>query len=60
MLASAERTVLLMDSSKGGRRALHRVAPMSDFDLLVTDSGLDPEVLAEMRSGPTRVEVAQL
>lgn len=60
MLASAERTVLLMDSSKAGRRALHRVAPMTEFDLLVTDSGLDPEVLAEMRSGPTRVQVAQL
>lgn len=59
-MAVAERSVLLMDSSKIGRRALHRVAPVADFDLVVTDSGVDREALAELRAGPTRVEVAQL
>ena len=59
-MQAADRSVLLMDSSKTGRRALHRVAPVSDFDILVTDSGMDTETLTELRSGPTRLEVAHL
>lgn len=58
MLRAAERSVLLMDSSKLGRRALHRLASLSDYDLLITDSGVDSETLGELRSGPTAVQVA--
>jgi DeoR/GlpR family transcriptional regulator of sugar metabolism len=57
MLASARQKVLLMDSSKLARTALHRLAPLGDFDLLVVDAGTDPAVLDELRSR-TKVEVA--
>jgi DeoR/GlpR family transcriptional regulator of sugar metabolism len=49
MLAAAARTVLLMDSGKVPRRALHQVRPLADYDALVIDDGLSDELLAELR-----------
>ncbi|SDP92246.1 transcriptional regulator, DeoR family [Actinopolyspora xinjiangensis] len=46
MLAAAASNVLLMDSSKMPRKALHRMAPLRDYDKLVVDDGVDPELLA--------------
>ncbi|GAB3144831.1 DeoR/GlpR family DNA-binding transcription regulator [Amycolatopsis stemonae] len=57
MLAAARQKVLLMDASKHGRTALHRLAPLSEFDLVVVDAATDPAVLDELRSR-TKVEVA--
>ncbi|MDR7301909.1 DeoR/GlpR family DNA-binding transcription regulator [Haloactinomyces albus] len=49
MLAAAETNVLLMDSSKMPRKALHRMAPLSDYDHLVVDDGADEELIAAAR-----------
>lgn len=49
MLAAAERSFLLMDSSKMPRKALHRMAPLADYDQLVVDDGIDDEFLAAAR-----------
>ncbi|WP_216213900.1 DeoR/GlpR family DNA-binding transcription regulator [Amycolatopsis aidingensis] len=54
MLASAETKVLLMDSSKMPRSALHRLAPVSDYDRLVVDSAVPSPLVEELRN---RVEV---
>lgn len=57
MLASAQNTVLLMDSSKMPRSALHRLAPVGDFDRLIVDSGAPEQLVEELRSR-TDVEIA--
>jgi DeoR/GlpR family transcriptional regulator of sugar metabolism len=57
MLDAAARRVLLMDSGKAPRRALHQLRPLSAFDDLVVDAGLTDELLLEMREH-TRVTVA--
>jgi DeoR/GlpR family transcriptional regulator of sugar metabolism len=49
MLDAAARSVLLMDSSKARRRALHQLRPLDDFDALVVDDGLGGELLTQMR-----------
>ncbi|MFI5613521.1 DeoR/GlpR family DNA-binding transcription regulator [Amycolatopsis sp. NPDC051903] len=54
MLASARRKVLLMDASKMERTALHRLAPLGDFDLLIVDEEIDAHLADELRS---RVEL---
>lgn len=39
-MASAEKTVLLADSSKFGRYAKYRVLALEELDLIITDAGL--------------------
>ncbi|MFD1832319.1 DeoR/GlpR family DNA-binding transcription regulator [Streptomyces desertarenae] len=52
-VAAARRVVLLADSGKFGRRHFARFADLSDVDLLVTDTGLDPDdARAIERQGP--------
>ena len=53
MLRSARQTVLLADHTKIGTVCLHRYGALTDIDLLVTDTGLDPELAAEIEAaGP--------
>ncbi|GAA1782594.1 MULTISPECIES: DeoR/GlpR family DNA-binding transcription regulator [Streptomonospora] len=54
MLAAAATKVLLMDSSKMPRTALHHLAPVDAYDRVIVDDGVDPVLLAELRD---RVEV---
>jgi DeoR/GlpR family transcriptional regulator of sugar metabolism len=58
MMEAAERRVLLMDGSKFRRPAVHRLAPVSAFDLVIVDAGTDPRHLAMLRSHGVDVEVA--
>lgn len=57
MLDAAATTVLLVDSGKVPRRALHRMRPVADFDALVVDDGVAEDVLLELREH-TAVTVA--
>ena len=41
-MASAQRVVVLADSSKVGEERTVRFADLSDVDVLVTDDGIDP------------------
>ncbi len=50
MLRQAARSVLMMDSSKFGRKSLARVCDVAETDAIVTDTGIGPrwrEALAE-------------
>ena len=57
MLDASARRVLLMDSRKAPRRALHQIRPLSAFDDLVVDAGVADDLLLEMREH-TRVTTA--
>ena len=43
MIRAARRVVIVADHSKFGRDAMMRVAPLSDIDEIITDSGLPAE-----------------
>jgi len=58
MVTSAHRVVALVDSSKLGRELTVRFAELADVDVVVTDSGADPEELAALRAGGVEVVVA--
>lgn len=49
MLSTAMTRVLMMDASKVGRAALHRFAPVGDFDHVLLAGQLDDEVVEAMR-----------
>ncbi|MEO3748163.1 DeoR/GlpR family DNA-binding transcription regulator [Plantactinospora sp. B5E13] len=58
MIRSAQRSVLMVDHTKLGRAALHRLAPLRDFNLVLTDARAPKETLAEMREHGVRYEIA--
>jgi len=60
MMASATKKILLVDHTKIGKVALHRLAELSDFDLVIVDSGVDPIYVEEMRSAHIPIEIAPM
>lgn len=58
MIASAERVVFLADHTKLGCVASAFVARLPQADLLITDDGADPKVLAELRNAGLEIQVA--
>jgi DeoR family fructose operon transcriptional repressor len=58
MLSSARRRILLTDHSKFGQVSTCKHADLSDIDLVITDSGIDPQVLIALRAIGVEVEQA--
>ena len=50
MVARAKRVAIIADSSKLGRHAFARVCPIERVDMLVTDSGADPQLVEKFRA----------
>jgi DeoR/GlpR family transcriptional regulator of sugar metabolism len=59
MMASSKRRVLLVDHTKFDKVALHKLAHLRDFDLVVTDTGTDSSELAKLRENSVTFEVAR-
>jgi DeoR/GlpR family transcriptional regulator of sugar metabolism len=60
MIAAAARRVLLVDHSKFGRVALHRLAQLRDFDLVVVDDGIDEPGLRQLRQAQVPFEIVPI
>lgn len=60
MMESATRRILLADHSKFGRVALHRLASLHDFDLIVVDAGVNEATLGELHDHKLPFKVASL
>jgi DeoR/GlpR family transcriptional regulator of sugar metabolism len=58
MMEAAARKILLADHSKFRRRATHVLAALTDFDVVIVDSGIDDRDLTAMREHGVHVEVA--
>jgi DeoR/GlpR family transcriptional regulator of sugar metabolism len=58
MAHSAERVVLLMDSTKFGMRSLAKIFDVHDVDILVTDQETSPAAVAEIQALGVDVHVA--
>jgi DeoR family galactitol utilization operon repressor len=56
MKARAEMTVLLADSSKFGKAGFIGVLPLSEMDLIITDSGLNDASAAELAAAGINIE----
>ncbi|MFE5593211.1 DeoR/GlpR family DNA-binding transcription regulator [Streptomyces sp. NPDC056549] len=51
----ASRVVVVTDSSKMGRRAFARICGLDRIDLLVTDTGITPETVAQLTEAGVKV-----
>jgi len=57
MVRASRRSVVVADATKLGEVEVARVCPVTDVDLLVTDSSADPDVLAELHGAGLAVDV---
>ena len=55
MIAAARRVVLLTDHTKIGTDHMARFGNLSDVEVLITDTGLDPELGAEIDASGVRL-----
>lgn len=58
MLQAASRSVIAADHSKLGKVALARICALSEAGLILTDSGADPQWIAQMKKLSVPVETA--
>ncbi len=58
MLQAAAKRYLLIDHSKLGKVALHKLFPLSEYDLVIVDRGAPAAALAELDEHRVRYEVA--
>lgn len=58
MLKAATKRYLLVDHTKLERVALHRIVPLEDFDLIITDSGTNPSALTAWDAAGISYEIA--
>lgn len=58
MFDSAALRILLADSTKFGRRALHAMGKLDEFDVVIVDDGIAPREVERMRSRGIKVIVA--
>ena len=45
MIAAAQKTIVLADSSKFGRRGFAKIADIDAVDIIITDAGVSPKVV---------------
>lgn len=57
MMKQCQSRYLLLDHSKFGRIALHKLASLKEFDCIITDSQIKPEHLKMLQDYSPRVEV---
>ena len=48
MIAAAQKTIVLADSSKFGRRGFARIADIDAVDIIITDAGVSPKVIKKV------------
>lgn len=60
MIGAAAKRVLLVDHSKLGRVALHRLASLRDFDVIAVDEGADDVALRQLREAHINFEIVPI
>ncbi|MFE3169233.1 DeoR/GlpR family DNA-binding transcription regulator [Streptomyces sp. NPDC059224] len=58
LMEAAAKRILLLDHSKFSKRALHELAPLTSFDLIIVDRETDEKDMAELKQLGIAVEVA--
>jgi DeoR/GlpR family transcriptional regulator of sugar metabolism len=59
MMRASRRAYIVADSSKVGHRGFAQIAPLSEVDALITDTGLSPEHRERLESLDLTVKLAQ-
>jgi DeoR family transcriptional regulator of aga operon len=57
-MRAAQKTIVLADSSKFGRRGLGKICPLDDFDQIITDSGAPAHFIKALEEKGIEVTIA--
>ena len=55
--ARAKKVIVVTDSSKFERSSFAVISPVSDIDMIITDSGLSPKIIKELEKGGVEVVI---
>jgi DeoR/GlpR family transcriptional regulator of sugar metabolism len=58
LMAIVDRRILMVGSAKFGTTALNRLAALSEFDVVLTDDGLDPRIRTELLNAGVNLHIA--
>lgn len=59
MMRAAQKVIVLADSSKFGKRGFAKIGNIEDIDMIITDSGAAPNVIAQIKEHGIDVIIAQ-
>ncbi len=59
MMRSAQKTIVLTDSTKFGRRGFSRICDIDEVDQVITDAGIPPHILDALRRRGIEVTVVE-
>ena len=59
MMAAAQKTIVLADSSKFGRRGFAKIADISAVDIIITDAGISPKIVKQVEDLGIELIIAQ-
>ncbi|MBQ2562355.1 MAG: DeoR/GlpR transcriptional regulator [Muribaculaceae bacterium] len=58
MMRAAQKVIVLADSTKFGRRGFAKIGNIEDIDIIITDSGINPNVVKQIKEHGIEVIVA--
>lgn len=58
MMRAAQKVIVLADSTKFGRRGFAKIGNIEDIDMVITDSGVNPNVVKQIKEHGIEVIVA--
>jgi DeoR family transcriptional regulator of aga operon len=50
MIRTAQKTIIITDSSKFGRRGFGKICPLSDIDMIITDEGISQTMVRDLEN----------
>lgn len=59
MMSAAQKTIVLADSSKFGRRGFAKIADMDAVDIIITDGGISPKMIKKIEDLGIELIIAQ-
>ena len=59
MMAAAQKTIVLADSSKFGRRGFAKIADIDAVDVIITDAGISPKIVKKVEDLGIELIIAQ-
>lgn len=59
MMKAAQKTIVLADSSKFGRRGFSKISNMEDIDHIITDSNVSPAIVKQIEEMGIELTIAQ-